>query len=663
MSTRSTHTRKRRRVSTSRTVDFLNAVNTPNLTPVNSSPPSRTARRSATKSGGRHVAHPDTIWDVPDTNDALVSPSRRVTPNVSTPRRSTRLITKLNSGATPNRQSPRSERKTSVQPGEENTENSDRDSLEPDDATDKLNWQSKTQESTDRVGSPQVVIWSDDHPGYSPEAAVSLSPWEYFEQLPRTEHPQALEVTNEDLYGDSGSDYKTAHTHTLEQSDKLSSPLHRPPSAQEEQGSPVSSADANTESRSSAPAQSAEADNLLDSTGIAQPENTAASSQQEPVDPSDDARSGDDSDDQTDMMAEHETWAPDMAEDESSWDCSTQRSVSPSDSDADDRRTPELEAERDSLLQVADSPVHEAGRDQNQSQDSLRDSSGLSSDASEDEANKLGAWLDKATEEDWNRLIQEASVMRKTTRSAMDRHFTTFNDLSTKLKDRFVSHRFDQRKCDALMNGMLAEGNLVLDEAFSRRNEADPHRPSSKELVNEFEARLLTTTVELMVTCLRSYTTMCDFYSGAYRCLRQVMELLTRLSERIYCLVSEGYIHCRSISHGLRRPLKRLCAALRKLGEAESPRPQPVSIQTNKYGRKWERAEENALLVGLQLYTGPNRYVEILKHFPQELRGRTVRSARDKARQLCNDFEKVNDTLQTVDGQRKWQWLLSVRQR
>lgn len=59
--------------------------------------------------------------------------------------------------------------------------------------------------------------------------------------------------------------------------------------------------------------------------------------------------------------------------------------------------------------------------------------------------------------------------------------------------------------------------------------------------------------------------------------------------------------------------------------------------------------------------SGPDRYVQIVRHFGDHLRGRTLEELQAKAQEIrSSNAPKIQDQLQTEEGLQTWQWLLSI---
>lgn len=63
----------------------------------------------------------------------------------------------------------------------------------------------------------------------------------------------------------------------------------------------------------------------------------------------------------------------------------------------------------------------------------------------------------------------------------------------------------------------------------------------------------------------------------------------------------------------------------------------------------------------MHILIGRDRYYQIIKHYGQRLKGRTVTDLQGKAREICDNYRPlIEGQLRTEHGQQQWEWLLSV---
>ncbi|KAE8388931.1 hypothetical protein BDV23DRAFT_184928 [Aspergillus alliaceus] len=290
-------------------------------------------------------------------------------------------------------------------------------------------------------------------------------------------------------------------------------------------------------------------------------------------------------------------------------------------------------------------------------------------------------WLEQALKfggqkANWDILVDEARTLKESTRTSMAEYFANFDLLTSELQESYsliVDYLQAQRRppratvrdCDYLLDAITKEADSLLDDAYDHKDDKE-RQPSSIDLVDEFECRLVSGMVGVMFPCFEAYYQGDELFPKAYNHLHRVLNVFHRICGRIYGLVRLDYVSSKSRSYRLQRPLKKFIGALEEnLFREGVPLPASKPAISIKYGKRWTEEEGSALLDGLQRYQGRNRYVQILEHFKKQLRGRTIRSVRNKARQLHDNLLSSTvdpDELQTEEGRERWQWLLSIRE-
>ncbi|KAE8356487.1 hypothetical protein BDV28DRAFT_127074 [Aspergillus coremiiformis] len=301
-------------------------------------------------------------------------------------------------------------------------------------------------------------------------------------------------------------------------------------------------------------------------------------------------------------------------------------------------------------------------------------------DSSDDESvsdQEEEGWLDRALKlggqkANWDAVVDEARMLKEVARPPIAEFFSEFQALTSDLQDRYADivdylnaerrpRRATMRECDDFLDAILAQGHSFLDYACNHHQEEE-----ISELVDEFEAHLVSGMADVMLPCFEAYCKDGGYFPKAYHHLHRVLDVFLRLCRRIYSMVKEGYVESKSRGHSLLRPLQKLLMALEEdWFKQGAPPPAPQRGLSIKHGKKWSEDEGSALLDGLQLYQDRDRYARILKHFQDKLRGRTIRSVREKAQQLHDKLLSSMiepDELETEEGRQRWHWLLSVRQ-
>ncbi|KAF7593949.1 hypothetical protein BBP40_010456 [Aspergillus hancockii] len=722
LSSRATSRRRRRRGTTSRVLELLNNVN--HVNPEHqSSPPYRP--RSSRQTDNRQIVRSNTIWDIPNSDSperTRFSPSNRVPLSEPiTPRRSARIQSKLDSKVTPTREPQRTSRAASVELGEEEEEEEeekDEDgqserASENDPDEDSAEYSDEEENKTGRLPNnmdiqeehwdvPRVVLYSGGrHSPRSPENPTLPSPSVFHEQrsAPQLEKSLKPSEVEGDSSDESQDEYRTPRTGTPEQ-------VHSSFDAQEQsRSSPAATINPVTEVSNSAisatPARRSTASirrtptkDMFSPSSMqaewtdlfgdgdsnnAEPESDAEDPVNTPVEENSSAYIPSDNEDSASSPGPYffrDSLEP--AEDVATPPSKRRRTGSRPQRVLADEEPPR---KRSTLLSRAASSWRPRGkptkplrpsRHSNDPQQHVTDISEDDSDVGEE------SWFDKVLKlsgqkANWDTLVGEARVMKEIARPSMSKYFGEFDDFTSRLRANYMDivHHLDDgrgpprarvRECDDLMDAILKEGNFLLDDAYYHANdERDPRRPSSSKLVDEFEARLVSEMVDVILPCFEAYHREEGLFPEAYDHLHRALNLLLRLCNRIYSIVSEGYVRSKGRSHIVQLPLKKLIVALKdnvfKEGASQSA---PVHVISIKHGKKWSDDEGLALLEGLQLYQGPHRYDRILKRFREQLRGRTIRSVREKARQVHDNLLPLVD--QTDEGREQWRWLLSVRE-
>ncbi|RHZ43415.1 uncharacterized protein CDV56_101876 [Aspergillus thermomutatus] len=289
------------------------------------------------------------------------------------------------------------------------------------------------------------------------------------------------------------------------------------------------------------------------------------------------------------------------------------------------------------------------------------------------------AWFAEASnlgqqKENWDILVTEASELKENkdpsraeSFGAIDQQLsqlrTRYTKINRQLRSRHGPLRENLRECEDLRQAVLEEGTRILDSVYYlslRHAESHALLEQAHELVGEFEARIFPTMIKVILLCFEAYYTNRRLFPSAYRHLAGAMKLLLRFCDRIASLRAERYIRCDIHSPTIRKPLRELIKALednllrRRVNETEG-------ASRGDKRREWTEDEKIALLDGLKLFLGEDRYVRMVCHFGQKLRHRTLQELQTKAREIHDRYlPRIQEDLRTVEGRRQWQWLLSV---
>ncbi|PKX95505.1 uncharacterized protein P174DRAFT_404273 [Aspergillus novofumigatus IBT 16806] len=289
------------------------------------------------------------------------------------------------------------------------------------------------------------------------------------------------------------------------------------------------------------------------------------------------------------------------------------------------------------------------------------------------------AWFAEASnlgqqKENWDVIVTAASELRENIDPSRAEAFgiidkqlfqlrTRYTKINKKLKSQQGPLREDLRECEDLREAILEEGTRILDSVYYlslRQAESHELLKQAHRLVKQFEARVFSTMIKVILLCFEGYYANRKLFPSAYRHLAGAMKLLLRFCDRIASLRTERYIRCKVHSRTIRKPLQKLIKAAegnllqRRLNETDG-------ATSGDKKREWTEDEKIALLDGLKLFLGQDRYIRMVCHFGQRLRHRSLQELQTKAREIHDRFiPRIQEELKTVEGRRQWQWLLSV---
>ncbi|KAL2854433.1 hypothetical protein BJY01DRAFT_30402 [Aspergillus pseudoustus] len=297
--------------------------------------------------------------------------------------------------------------------------------------------------------------------------------------------------------------------------------------------------------------------------------------------------------------------------------------------------------------------------------------------------------------DNWKTLIKEIRLLERQTDPALEKRFQDILDLISHSQKWYESLPHDPenfrglsleeaRKSDKLLDSIRTEGDELLDVVFYRvTKRKESSRERGLKLFQEFEARVIPAVVQLVFSVFDAYHTDPERFAPTYGHLHRALRLALWFCNRIRSLAKEQYVRCVTRSKNLLLPLRNLIEAsesntlkkpepeLEHEVESESDEDGVIYIPsddddvlplTSSY-RPFSDAEGRALLDGLQLHQGPERYILIHRNL-SELEGRTIRELREEARRMCDQWEPlISDELSTQEGRDEWRWLLSVRER
>ncbi|KAJ9293361.1 hypothetical protein DTO271G3_7857 [Paecilomyces variotii] len=364
---------------------------------------------------------------------------------------------------------------------------------------------------------------------------------------------------------------------------------------------------------------------------------------------------------------------------------------------ADSQSSEQMDTEiRDADEQSRKDSDFELDGDASESADSSSDN-GLEREASTPEDTPDPLFLEASQfldlEDSWSILVQQAPRLGDFAEDRDASRFENINGLLEELLQLYPDpanehsngHRAPSDAAHNLIQAIFDEAMGFLNKACRDAKKLDAQdsrarrrRLSAADLVDAFEAHVIPALT--LATCMSLRAHYVDGKLRRFGDLEHALKVLYRISERIFNLRTEGGLDCSARSRFLLRPVKRILTALQyessgRLPRAASPpkrrRPNtPEVIEVDSDGRispvrgsraRWTHQEGEALLDGLKLYQGPDRYRQIIKHYGHRLKGRTVADLQAKAREIRDNYRPgIQEQLQSYRGRQQWAWLLSV---
>ena len=174
----------------------------------------------------------------------------------------------------------------------------------------------------------------------------------------------------------------------------------------------------------------------------------------------------------------------------------------------------------------------------------------------------------------------------------------------------------DLVQCDNLLATIPREGDGLLDQAYhmaTQDSNFSDEEEHARDLVDEFEARVLPDMVKLLFACFQVYYTNPKMFPGLHGHFRRVLILLRRFCDRTTSMkmqrIVRGVVRTKGLDRALHALLKGLDSrALRpkrasaRIAEAGNQR-EDTEI-ANGHEREWSQDEGLALIDGLQAYQG-----------------------------------------------------------
>ncbi|RJE24974.1 hypothetical protein PHISCL_02685 [Aspergillus sclerotialis] len=361
-----------------------------------------------------------------------------------------------------------------------------------------------------------------------------------------------------------------------------------------------------------------------------------------------------------------------------SQDSISHSSSSSANEDKSQYATPPRESREQSA--IADSVV-EAG------QDGAEPQSGESSSEMSwfEQAQNLGQ-----QKENWDTFMKHSNTLQRKADSSRIERFNDPNNLIIELHQAYRNMREELTRgstisleevagCENLLRGISNEGFRMLDEVWSLSNKGREDR--ARSLLHGFETHVLPPMASLIISCFLAYYVGRGRFPRSYSQLHGAMTLLQSFCNRISNQIKTRIVQSKMLSRNLNIALKHLITALESGAMNLSPHvPSRIRRKSGPFsyeddfaddgssdidsaipGREWSSEESKILVEALRLYQGPDRYIQIIRHFGAQLPNRSTSELRSKAREIRDNFlPTAQGLLATPEGRQQVAWLLTV---
>ncbi|OJK02671.1 hypothetical protein ASPACDRAFT_57670 [Aspergillus aculeatus ATCC 16872] len=322
--------------------------------------------------------------------------------------------------------------------------------------------------------------------------------------------------------------------------------------------------------------------------------------------------------------------------------------------------------------------------DQHPQNESNEDSSSRQSSDEESDSLADSPWFLKASEADgqkesWKAIIRQG---RKSTRLSQSYRTTEldsvrkpiwsmialYNNLVERSEGGEGPSDNEVSRCGRLLRKANEKHEKLLQKVFNL-GKAGSTRADKKQgvaLVRAFYREIIRPMARVVFLCYEIYHIHENLFSEAYGNLR---DHLTTLSEWAQWVDSiSGYLgdEPSCVESGLRRALEKLIQAmnyglLKKASRHNPPAKKKGPPRGNL--NPWTQDEEDALRQGLQDYPekSSNRYKLIMGEFRRRLPKRGIIDLRKKAQELYEKYmSEIGEELTTEEGRNKWEWVTNI---
>lgn len=275
------------------------------------------------------------------------------------------------------------------------------------------------------------------------------------------------------------------------------------------------------------------------------------------------------------------------------------------------------------------SPQSDSGEDDDndEEEDEEDEASKEAEKAKEEENARKLQWMEQAMSlgqqrNNWLVVNSKAKELKRMADSSLAKHFVDVCTPIRELRENYAdmldtppSHA-DLVQCDNLLANIPREGNGLLDQAYhmatqdSNYSDEEEH---ARDLVDEFEARVLPDMVKLVFACFQVYYTNPKTFPGLHGHFRRVLILIRRFCNRTTSMKVQRIVRGVVRTNGLDRALHGLLKGL----DSQALRPKRASARiagvgnqreniefVNGHEREWSQDEGLALIDGLQAHQG-----------------------------------------------------------
>ncbi|KAL1983754.1 hypothetical protein VTN96DRAFT_9926 [Rasamsonia emersonii] len=301
-------------------------------------------------------------------------------------------------------------------------------------------------------------------------------------------------------------------------------------------------------------------------------------------------------------------------------------------------------------------------------------------------------------QENWADLVTNARYMRKEGDLIKSVRFRSIDDIKEHIsglctlygeiqEQRSTGNRVDvgllhdsEARVEMISHKAFRILSRVQKRATSGGNAEDQRqgKADAQRLLDQFQIDVIPHLVEAAQACLKAHYTWGWLTAEGFGAVHRILLVLSSSCERIFTLKRSGIVYAQDRSRALRPTLRSLLRAMER-GEFEqrlqswaeqqaypsTSRTEVINLESDddEQEEEWTEDEAIAILDGLRMFQGPDRFRQLVQRFGDRLRGRTMAEIRAKARELRDSYlDAMGDSaeLRTEHGRRQFAWLINV---